>query len=170
MCADRNVVMLFTVGHEVRQYRSWTKNYTEAVVSGRRADGLDVDPLRRLMFWTDTHLHRINRAVVPKDSDVTTLPQRLPLSGVSRPEDVAVDWVAACVQTFCCLTALLSGSLGEGQEGDTDRQKPKERQTHRPLETDNYKQVRKTNTKTGAQMDQKDRHGQTLKHRREKHL
>ncbi|KAK7507961.1 hypothetical protein BaRGS_00000926, partial [Batillaria attramentaria] len=92
--ADRNVIVLFTMGHEVRQYRSLRKDYSDEVVAGQQAYALDVDPPRQLVYWTDTDLHRINRAVVPKDDDVSTIPQDLRIGGLDRPEGLSVDWVA----------------------------------------------------------------------------
>ncbi|KAK7113108.1 hypothetical protein V1264_012457 [Littorina saxatilis] len=92
--ANRNVLVLFTVGHEVRQYRSGGKDYSEAVVAGQRADAMDVDPARQLVYWTDTDLHLINRAVVPKANDASTIPQSLPIAKLDRPEGLAIDWVA----------------------------------------------------------------------------
>lgn len=94
-CApDRNVIVLFTMGHEVRQYRSWRKDYSDAVVAGQRADALDVDPVRQLVYWTDIDVHHINRAVVPKDNDASTIPQTLPIVQINRPEGLSIDWVA----------------------------------------------------------------------------
>ncbi|XP_076440226.1 low-density lipoprotein receptor-related protein 2-like [Babylonia areolata] len=92
--ANRNVIVLFTMGHEIRQYRSWRKDYSDVIATGQRADALAVDPLRQLVYWTDTSLHRIHRAVVPKDNNQTTLPQTLPIVQVNRPEGMAIDWVA----------------------------------------------------------------------------
>ena len=92
--SDRNVIVLFTMGHEIRQYRSWVKDYTDVVATGQRADAIDVDPARLLVYWTDTDLHQIHRAVVPKDSDMSTIPQTLPIDGLNRPEGLSIDWVA----------------------------------------------------------------------------
>lgn len=94
--ADRNVLVLFTMGHEVRQYRSWVKDYSEVVVAGLEADALDVDPVRQLMYWTDSVLSQISRAVVPKDEDSTAIAQVLPIKNMfaQRPEGLAVDWAA----------------------------------------------------------------------------
>lgn len=92
--SDRKVIVLFTVGHEVRQYRSQLKDYSDAVVGGVRADALDVDPARQLVYWTDTDMHLIHRAVVPRDNDASTIPQTLPIVQTNRPEGLSIDWVA----------------------------------------------------------------------------
>lgn len=86
--------MLFTVGHEVRQYRSWSKDYSDLIAVGERADALNVDPLRQLVYWTDTALKHINRAVLPKDGNVSTVAQALSVGGLVRPEGLSIDWVA----------------------------------------------------------------------------
>ena len=91
----RNVQVMFTMGQEVRQYRSWEKDYTDAVVSGRQADALDVDPVKQLVYWTDSVLRQINRAVVPKEEDETAIaqPLRVESSFAGRPLGISVDWV-----------------------------------------------------------------------------
>ncbi|RUS75762.1 hypothetical protein EGW08_016467 [Elysia chlorotica] len=88
------VVILFTVGDEVRQYREKSKEYTNQIVSGVRTAGLDVDLDRRLLYWTDTSLGRIYRTAIPKDEKKKAVPQDLKVPEVSRPESISVDWAA----------------------------------------------------------------------------
>jgi hypothetical protein len=95
-CADRNVQVLFTMGHEIRQYRSWIKDYSDIVAAGRQADALDVDPVRQLMYWTDSIASAIYRAVVPRDEDAKAVAQALPVrfEFARRPAGLSVDWAA----------------------------------------------------------------------------
>ncbi|GFR87432.1 low-density lipoprotein receptor-related protein 2-like [Elysia marginata] len=91
---NSRIVILFTVGDEVRQYRYKSKEYTNQIISGVRTAGIDVDMDRRLVYWTDTSLGAIYRASVPKDDKKKAVPQDLEISGVLRPEGISIDWAS----------------------------------------------------------------------------
>lgn len=82
------------MGNEVRQYRSSTKEYSEAITFGRRAQAIDVDVGRKLLYWMDTSLRRIERAAIPDDPKIAGVPQDLEIGDIQQPEGLAIDWVA----------------------------------------------------------------------------
>ncbi|XP_071103874.1 low-density lipoprotein receptor-related protein 2-like [Haliotis cracherodii] len=90
---ERNAVLLFAMGSEIRQYRTSTKEYTDAVVAGQRIHALDVDPAWQLLYWTDTSQRSIQRAAMPKEATMQGFAQSLKISGLQQPEGLAVDWV-----------------------------------------------------------------------------
>lgn len=58
---DNKFVIVFTVGDEIRQYRSRRKDYLNDVTTGVRLAAIDVDTDRRLMYWTDSNTGKIYR-------------------------------------------------------------------------------------------------------------
>ena len=84
---------LFAVGHEIRQYRASTKQYSDAVLNGRRISGLDIDIVNKRVYWTDSSLRKIFRAALPQNAKQVGTPQDLNVIGVSSPEGIAYDWV-----------------------------------------------------------------------------
>lgn len=92
------MMLFFTSGHEVRQLIPSKKDYSGMISWGRHMGGLDIDAERRLIYWTDLSLRKIQRAAVPQDQKVaeTTRPQDLNVLAL-RPEGVAVDWVTKYV-------------------------------------------------------------------------
>ncbi|CAL1548074.1 unnamed protein product [Lymnaea stagnalis] len=91
---DSSIIILFTMGDEVRQYRSKSKDYTTEVISGVRSAGIDIDADRRLVYWSDTNLGKIFRASVPKDDKKKAVAQDLEIVGAKHPEGLSVDWAA----------------------------------------------------------------------------
>uniref|UniRef100_A0A2C9KAN0 EGF-like domain-containing protein n=1 Tax=Biomphalaria glabrata TaxID=6526 RepID=A0A2C9KAN0_BIOGL len=91
---DNSYIILFTVGDEVRQYRSKNKDYTTEVTSGIRSAGIDIDADRRLVYWSDTNVGKIYRASMPKDDKTKAVARDLDIVGYNRPEGLSVDWVA----------------------------------------------------------------------------
>ncbi len=91
---ERNAVLLFAMGPEIRQYRTNTKEYSDAVVSGQHIHAIDVDTDWRLIYWTDTAKRLIQRAAMPKEATEQGYAQDLRIAGLQQPEGLAVDWVA----------------------------------------------------------------------------
>ncbi|XP_035827354.1 low-density lipoprotein receptor-related protein 2 [Aplysia californica] len=91
---ERKFVILFTVGDEVRQYRSKAKDYSSEVSSGVRAAAIDIDADRRLVYWTDTNLGKIYRASIPRDEKKKAVAQDLEIYNSYHPEGLSVDWAA----------------------------------------------------------------------------
>ena len=93
------MVMLFGVGAEIRQYIPQAKDfeYTDVVLSGRRIQALDVDPGRKLLYWTDSSQKTIKRALIPNNPKEMGYPQDLKITGIRQPSGLAFDWVAKWV-------------------------------------------------------------------------
>ena len=92
----KKMVMLFGVGAEIRQYIPQAKDfeYTDVVLSGRRIQALDVDPGRKLLYWTDSSQKTIKRALIPDNPKEMGYPQDLKITGIRQPSGLAFDWVA----------------------------------------------------------------------------
>jgi hypothetical protein len=88
------MMLFFTSGHEVRQLIPSRKDYSGIISWGRHMGGLDIDAERRLIYWTDLSLRKIQRASIPSDKKVaqTSQPQDLNVLAL-QPQEVAVDWV-----------------------------------------------------------------------------
>ena len=94
---DRSVVVFISMGDEIRQYRTSSKEYSDAILTAQRAHALDVDAGRRLLYWTDTSVRRIYRAAIPRDAKLAGSPQDLQIAGLQQPQGLSVDWVARYV-------------------------------------------------------------------------
>ena len=84
------------MGPEIRRFIPKVRNfeYSDAVVAERRIRVIDVDPARKLVYWTDTSLRTIKRAVIPEDQLQLGAPQDLQIEGMRNPNGLAFDWVA----------------------------------------------------------------------------
>ena len=84
------------MGHEIRQYLPDAKDfaYSDVVIAERRVVAMDVDPQRRLVYWTDSSLKTIKRAMIPEDPTQLGHPQDLRIPDIKDPAGLAVDWVA----------------------------------------------------------------------------
>ena len=89
-------LILIAVGHEIRQFIPQAKNfeYSDVVLTARRIQAFDIDPEKRLIYWSDTSLRTIMRAMIPDDPKQLGHPQDLEIRGLLKPSGVAVDWVA----------------------------------------------------------------------------
>ena len=97
---DREVIILFSVGNEIRQYLLSRKEYSNVVsVSARSPQALGVDPVRRLVYWMDSGLHSISRTLVSRDPLKSSVSQTLHVSSdlLGKLADISVDWVAQLV-------------------------------------------------------------------------
>ncbi|XP_041374759.1 low-density lipoprotein receptor-related protein 2-like [Gigantopelta aegis] len=112
---DRNMIVFIAMGHEIRQYRTKSKEYTDVIVSGQRAHALDVDAERRFLYWTDTSVRRIYRAAIPRDAKLSGFPQDLQISGLQQPEGLSVDWVAKNIYWTDARKKTISVSNGDGR-------------------------------------------------------
>lgn len=62
-----------------------------------RIQSLDYDPINQIVYWTDTYEQNIKRAYIPNLKDLkhgSEYPQSLDIKYISKPTDIAVDWVA----------------------------------------------------------------------------
>ncbi|XP_059178824.1 low-density lipoprotein receptor-related protein 2-like isoform X2 [Physella acuta] len=91
---ESTYVILFTMGDEIRQYRTKSKDYATEVISGVRSAGIDIDADRRLVYWSDTNQGKIFRASVPKDEKKKAVAQDLEIYGSSHPGGLSLDWAA----------------------------------------------------------------------------
>lgn len=91
-------VILFAVGHEIRQSTVHTKNFEVAVI-GKRIQSLTVDVSRKLIYWTDSSLNTIMRAMIPENPRQLAHPQNLHVGGIVSPNGIAFDWVARLVSS-----------------------------------------------------------------------
>ena len=84
------------MGNEVRQFISGSKSveYADALIADRRVQALDFDYERRFLYWTDSSLKTVKRALVPEDQSELGHPQDLGISGMVQPNGIAFDWVA----------------------------------------------------------------------------
>ena len=84
------------MGPEIRQYipNSKSFDYSDAVVAEKRIRAIDYDPERKFLYWTDTSLRTIKRAVLPDNTKGVGQPQDLEIRGIEEPNGIAFDWVA----------------------------------------------------------------------------
>ena len=89
-------MVIFSAGHEIRKYFAEAKTfeYSDVVLAGWRVQAIDVDPQRKLLYWTDSSLKAIKRAVIPDDVNQMGHPQDLAISGLREPNGIAFDWIA----------------------------------------------------------------------------
>ena len=66
--------------------------YSDAVVSGRRIEAMDFDPLTNVVYWSDSSVNTISRAVIPGDQRYQGYPQDLRID-VTMPAGIAFDYV-----------------------------------------------------------------------------
>lgn len=92
-------MVLFAVGHEIRVFTLSTKNYEyrDIAVFGRRVQSLTVDVTRKLVYWTDSSLKTIMRAMIPDNPKQMAHPQNLHVGDIISPNGIAFDWVARLV-------------------------------------------------------------------------
>ena len=90
---------MFAVGHEIRKYIVGAKDfdYSDIVAAGRRIQSIALDPHRRLIYWSDSSLKTILRAMIPTDTKQLAHSQDLEISDIVAPNGVAFDWVAKLV-------------------------------------------------------------------------
>ncbi len=50
------------------------------------------------MYWTDSSLQTIKRAMVPEDPNTLGFAQDLQIEMVRQPDGIAFDWVARCAR------------------------------------------------------------------------
>lgn len=62
------------------------------MVAGRRIEAMDFDPLNSVIYWTDSSLKTILRALAPQDTSITGYPQDLRID-VTLPAGIAFDYV-----------------------------------------------------------------------------
>lgn len=100
---DYRPLVLFAVGHEIRKFVPGIKDYEydDVLTSGKRIQSLAVDVTRNFIYWTDSSVKTIMRAIIaPKNSRHLAHPQDLHIGGIITPKGIAFDWVARFVCLF----------------------------------------------------------------------
>lgn len=60
--------------------------------------GLDIDADRKMIYWTDISMKMIERAGIPTDMKLSSIPQPQNLEiEVQQPEGIAIDFVTKLV-------------------------------------------------------------------------
>ena len=87
-------MLLFSSGTEIRRYIHKAKSfqYNDILLNERRVQDIDVDPERKILYWTDSSLQTIKRALIPEDPNQLTQSQDLNIQANS-PHGIAVDWI-----------------------------------------------------------------------------
>ncbi|XP_069108726.1 pro-epidermal growth factor-like isoform X3 [Argopecten irradians] len=92
MCGQ--LLIFFTSGHEVRQVIPDKKAYSGTLSWGRHMGALDVDVDRRLLYFSDLSLMKIERAGIPDDIKNGGPPRPQDLNAdVTQVEGIAIDGV-----------------------------------------------------------------------------
>ncbi|XP_069108702.1 low-density lipoprotein receptor-related protein 2-like isoform X5 [Argopecten irradians] len=87
------LLIFFTSGHEVRQVIPDKKAYSGTLSWGRHMGALDVDVDRRLLYFSDLSLMKIERAGIPDDIKNGGPPRPQDLNAdVTQVEGIAIDW------------------------------------------------------------------------------
>lgn len=88
--------LLFANGPDIRAIDN-EQLRQDLIVSGQsRIQSLDYDPIKQIVYWTDSYEQNIKRAYLPdlKDSKHgSEFAQNLDIKSVIKPTDIAVDWV-----------------------------------------------------------------------------
>lgn len=88
--------VLFADGPDIRAV-DLPQQHQSSLISGEsRIQSLDYDPITDILYWTDTYDKTIKRAVIPNPNDPehgNGFSQNLELKGLTKPVDIAVDWV-----------------------------------------------------------------------------
>ncbi|CAG2168284.1 unnamed protein product, partial [Oppiella nova] len=88
--------VLYTDGPDIRAVDLSQQHQSSLVAGESRVQSLDFDPITDILYWTDTYDKTIKRAVIPNPSDPehgNGFSQNLDLKGLTKPVDIAVDWV-----------------------------------------------------------------------------
>ncbi|KAL3854471.1 hypothetical protein ACJMK2_013739, partial [Sinanodonta woodiana] len=113
-CEVQDYPVLVTMGQEIRQYNRKKQEYKITISWGFDVSGLDLDIERKYIYWTDTVVGKIYRAPIPVNPKFLGLPQDLELL-VSRPENIAVDWVAKNIFWTDSVLKTVSVALDDGR-------------------------------------------------------
>lgn len=88
----------FTAVNEIRQIIPSRKEYSGTISWGRHMSGLDIDADRKMIYWTDISMKMIERAGIPTDMKLSSIPQPQNLEiEVQQPEGIAIDFVTKLV-------------------------------------------------------------------------
>ena len=69
-------------------------------VNEHHIHAIDVDPGRSIIYWTDTSVRSIKRALISEEHDQMTYSQDLKINNIHRPTGLSFDWVAKYVKYF----------------------------------------------------------------------
>ena len=86
-------MMFFSSGTEIRRYVHNAKKskYSDVLINEYHVQNIDVDPDWSMIYWTDSSLRTIKRAMIP-DVDQLTFSQDLRIH-VQAPHGIAFDWI-----------------------------------------------------------------------------
>ncbi|XP_069108719.1 low-density lipoprotein receptor-related protein 2-like isoform X1 [Argopecten irradians] len=110
------LLIFFTSGHEVRQVIPDKKAYSGTLSWGRHMGALDVDVDRRLLYFSDLSLMKIERAGIPDDIKNGGPPRPQDLNAdVTQVEGIAIDWVTNNIYWTDSSRRTISVALDDGR-------------------------------------------------------
>lgn len=87
---------MFANGPDIRAI-DYEQQRQDLIVTGQsRIQSIDYDPVNQIVYWTDTYEQNIKRAYIPDLKDTkhgSEYAQSLDIKYVSKPTDIAVDWI-----------------------------------------------------------------------------
>lgn len=89
-------VLFIANGLDVRALDNNQQHQSSLIVGESRIQAIDYDPIKDMMYWTDSYEKAIKRSFIPDPLDRDHgmgFPQNLHLKGLSKPTDIAVDWI-----------------------------------------------------------------------------
>ncbi|ESO82185.1 hypothetical protein LOTGIDRAFT_170222, partial [Lottia gigantea] len=113
--SDGSLIIFFGIGGAIQQYRSSTKEYTNAILKSQRVQSIDVDVAWNLIFWTDKSEKKIKRATLPPDATVSGVARTIVSFDVKQPEGIAVDWVGKNIYWADSLKKTISVAKNDGR-------------------------------------------------------
>ncbi|RWS16465.1 low-density lipoprotein receptor-related protein 2-like protein [Dinothrombium tinctorium] len=89
-------IILYANGPEVRAMDNSHQVQSSLIKGESRIQALDYDPIKDIIYWADSFEKTIKRAYIPDPRDPEHglgYPQNLDVKGLSKPTDIAIDWV-----------------------------------------------------------------------------
>ncbi|KAJ8319796.1 hypothetical protein KUTeg_001383 [Tegillarca granosa] len=106
----------FTAVNEIRQIIPSRKEYSGTISWGRHMSGLDIDADRQMIYWTDISMRMIERAGIPIDMKLSSIPQPQNLEiEVQQPEGIAIDFVTKNIYWTDSEAKSISVALDDGR-------------------------------------------------------
>lgn len=107
--------LLYANGPEIRSIEANYQQQSSLIAGESRIQSLDYDPVEQVLYWTDSYEKKIERSFIPEQSRPDHglgFAQNLNLKGISKPTDLAVDWVG---RNLYWLDVDRSGSKPKGR-------------------------------------------------------
>nr|XP_006823232.1 PREDICTED: low-density lipoprotein receptor-related protein 2-like [Saccoglossus kowalevskii] len=89
-------ILMYTDGPEIRRYNPKQNRFGDVVTGEKRSWAMDyyvIDGNQSIVYWTDTSLQTVKRSYLPYLTEQVGFSQDLGITGIIRPEGIAVDWV-----------------------------------------------------------------------------